>query len=199
MFLIGLDTSKSEENCISSLQNWLKLIQTFLHSTVIETSKLTRLQNCLSAYLQALKTDKLILTDPLSQSVKHNFGVPIVVVGCKSDIITVNNNFTTLTAAKELQAKLRTICLQFGAALIYTSVEKNTNIALLRKYIIHRLYSDDISLPLSIDVSPTIFYSYVIFFIRFMLLSYHIVHYPIVLFSEFKRMKSSFFKHYPLS
>eukprot|EP01038_Epipyxis_sp_PR26KG_P005039 gene5039-7030_t len=79
--------------------------------------------------------------------ISDNFGLPIVVIGCKSDLIPQEDN-AAINNAREVQAQIRTFCVEVGAALIYTSTTKNTNCSQLRKYLMHRLYPEYIPLDL---------------------------------------------------
>ncbi|KAI8801785.1 dynein light intermediate chain-domain-containing protein [Cladochytrium replicatum] len=80
---------------------------------------------------------------PLPQgALTKNLGIPIVVVCTKSD------NMIALEREKDfrddqfdyIQQTLRTICLKYGAALIYTSINKPTTLLNLRSYVLHRLF-----------------------------------------------------------
>ncbi|KAI8802306.1 dynein light intermediate chain-domain-containing protein [Cladochytrium replicatum] len=80
---------------------------------------------------------------PLPQgALTKNLGIPIVVVCTKSD------NMIALERERDfrddqfdfIQQTLRTICLKYGAALIYTSINKPTTILNLRSYVLHRLF-----------------------------------------------------------
>jgi len=78
-----------------------------------------------------------------------NFGIPIVIVGCKGDFfprkstkIGPSDRFDFITR------RLRKFALQYGSGLVYTSsVGKGTNIDLLQSYIFHRLYSFPFNAP----------------------------------------------------
>uniref|UniRef100_A0A8C7Q963 Dynein light intermediate chain n=1 Tax=Oncorhynchus mykiss TaxID=8022 RepID=A0A8C7Q963_ONCMY len=80
---------------------------------------------------------------PLGENtLTHNLGVPVMVVCTKCD--------TFLSLEKEhdyreehfdfIQSHIRHFCLQYGAALLYTSMKENKNLDLLYKYLVHRLY-----------------------------------------------------------
>lgn len=77
-------------------------------------------------------------------SIPHqNFGVPLVIVGCKSDLLAsvflqqqgVGDRFEYITR------HLRKFALEYGATLLFSSsVGTGTNITALQEYVYHRLY-----------------------------------------------------------
>nr|KAF6406634.1 dynein cytoplasmic 1 light intermediate chain 2 [Molossus molossus] len=80
---------------------------------------------------------------PLGDNVlTHNLGIPVLVVCTKCDAVSVlekehdyrDEHFDFI------QSHLRRFCLQYGAALIYTSVKEEKNLDLLYKYIVHKTY-----------------------------------------------------------
>ncbi|XP_063054057.1 cytoplasmic dynein 1 light intermediate chain 1-like [Engraulis encrasicolus] len=89
----------------------------------------------------------------------HNLGVPMMVVCTKCDAIS--------TLEKEhdyrdehfdfIQSHIRHFCLQYGAALLYTSVKEDKNLDLLYKYIIHRLYGFLFDVPAQVVEKDSVF------------------------------------------
>uniref|UniRef100_A0AAY5F0K6 Dynein light intermediate chain n=1 Tax=Electrophorus electricus TaxID=8005 RepID=A0AAY5F0K6_ELEEL len=80
---------------------------------------------------------------PLGENVlTHNLGIPVLVVCTKCDAVTVLEK--ELDYKEEhfdfIQSHVRRFCLQYGAALIYTSVKEEKNLDLLYKYIVHKLF-----------------------------------------------------------
>ena len=84
-----------------------------------------------------------------SSTLSANFGLPLIVVCTKCD--SIENLEGSFDYSEEhfdfIQHYLRKFCLQYGAALIYTSLRKssstmkeNKNIEVLKKYILHKLY-----------------------------------------------------------
>ncbi|KAK8844775.1 hypothetical protein IAR55_006625 [Kwoniella newhampshirensis] len=84
-------------------------------------------------------------------------GVPIVVVCTKADLMdTVGDSVGMKGGGWEertdwVQQVLRTICLAHGASLFYTASTQPTAYALLRNYLLHRLYSPPPSTSTSAD------------------------------------------------
>nr|CDJ96403.1 Dynein light intermediate chain domain containing protein [Haemonchus contortus] len=74
---------------------------------------------------------------PLEQGVlTENCGVSFVVVITKSDLC----NEITDQQADRILVQVRRLCLQLGAALIYTSAKNVKNIQVLYKYVVHRAF-----------------------------------------------------------
>merc|ERR1712125_285056 len=69
-------------------------------------------------------------------------GIPLVVVGMRSDSQNINEAAEVQSPVIEMH--LRQACICYGAAVIYTYVQEECkNVALLYKYLMHRLYSYD--------------------------------------------------------
>ncbi|KAJ2611932.1 hypothetical protein GGH99_004133 [Coemansia sp. RSA 1285] len=79
---------------------------------------------------------------PLGKGVlENNLGIPLVVVCTKSDamgVIERERGFKE-EAFDYIQQILRTVCLRFGAALIYTSTHNPKTFSTLYHYLVHRL------------------------------------------------------------
>lgn len=80
---------------------------------------------------------------PLPEGVlTRNLGLDIVVVVTKTDYMATLEK--DLDYKEEhfdfMQQHLRKFCLQYGAALFYTSVKEDKNCDLLYKYLVHRIY-----------------------------------------------------------
>jgi len=78
-----------------------------------------------------------------------NLGVPLIIVGCKADFFSRKWGHKSGGVGTEgdekfdfLTRRLRKMCLDYGAALIYTSaVGRGANVEELQDYIYHRLYN----------------------------------------------------------
>ncbi|KAK2819963.1 hypothetical protein Q7C36_021609 [Tachysurus vachellii] len=80
---------------------------------------------------------------PLGENVlTHNLGIPVLIVCSKCDAVTVleKDHDYREEHFDFIQSHLRRFCLQYGAALIYTSVKEEKNLDLLYKYMVHKLY-----------------------------------------------------------
>ncbi|KAJ2003008.1 hypothetical protein H4R26_003312, partial [Coemansia thaxteri] len=96
----------------------------------------------------AAKTAGVLL--PLGQGVLGtNLGIPLIVVCTKSDTM---DQMERERGFKEedfdyIQQVLRAVCLQFGAALIYTSTHNPATFSTLYHYLVHRLLTTPVTLP----------------------------------------------------
>ncbi|XP_063308293.1 cytoplasmic dynein 1 light intermediate chain 1 [Pelobates fuscus] len=98
--------------------------------------------------LQEEQDESVIL--PLGEdTLTHNLGIPVVVVCTKCDAISIlekehdyrDEHFDFI------QSHIRKFCLQYGAALIYTSIKENKNIDIVYKYIVQQLYGFHFNMP----------------------------------------------------
>ncbi len=135
-----------------------KIISIFNKESVKSTIK----SESVKSYLQNLKLSKFSSSSSETtqsfndagyiSSIRIDLGFPIIIIGCKSDTLTSADELVSVNQAKLTQGYLRTISLSFGAALVYTSAEKKTNLMLLKHYIYHRMFSDAVFMNLSIEV-----------------------------------------------
>uniref|UniRef100_A0A8C5KEK4 Dynein light intermediate chain n=1 Tax=Jaculus jaculus TaxID=51337 RepID=A0A8C5KEK4_JACJA len=94
-----------------------------------------------------------------ADTLTHNLGVPVLVVCTKCDAISVlekehdyrDEHFDFI------QSHIRKFCLQYGAALIYTSVKENKNIDLVYKYIVEKLYGFPYKIPAVVVEKDAVF------------------------------------------
>ncbi|KAB1264158.1 Cytoplasmic dynein 1 light intermediate chain 1 [Camelus dromedarius] len=104
------------------------------------------------------KDDSVVL--PLgADTLTQNLGIPVLVVCTKCDAISVlekehdyrDEHFDFI------QTHIRKFCLQYGAALIYTSVKENKNIDLVYKYIVQKLYGFPYKIPAVVVEKDAVF------------------------------------------
>ncbi|KAJ9089090.1 hypothetical protein DSO57_1016361 [Entomophthora muscae] len=130
------------------------------------------IQDYKDAPISAGEDRRAATTAPLSPinlpqgCLSRNLGIPLIIVCTKSDKIKQveregdykENHFDFI------QQTLRTICLQYGATLIYTSIHRPSSFALLRNYLLHRLFgasgSGEISQAGEAAPTPSILPSY---------------------------------------
>lgn len=166
-----LDLSKPED-CLASLQSWLFKITAYIskyHDDIkSEDSKTIKAQ--LQHYLRHARSTKGSVNKATTEEgaesdhtdsaadvettfMSEHFSLPIIVVGTKVDTVPVDSS-ADMKRAKEVQGRIRAMCLEAGAALVYTSTvgPSTTNCSELKKYLIHRLYPDQIGTELSIEV-----------------------------------------------
>ncbi|KXS12064.1 dynein light intermediate chain [Gonapodya prolifera JEL478] len=86
-----------------------------------------------------------------------NLGVPIVIVCTKADSIGMLERDSDYREEQFdfIQQALRTICLKYGASLFYTSTTKPHTTAILRSYVLHRLFHHHPALSVAAPSSPS--------------------------------------------
>jgi hypothetical protein len=167
VFVIVLDLSQPD-TCVPSLVDWLQRVHAYTkryHDSTAPAQSAASKQ----ALLQYVKTARIkkgraaketeeaepVLDDLSSEDLflQDDFAAPIVVVGNKADTVVADTS-AAMKQAREQQGRIRSICLEVGAALVYTSTTSAVagNTAALKNYITHRLYPDQISMELSLEV-----------------------------------------------
>lgn len=171
MFVIVLDLSQPD-TCVPTLVDWLQRVHAYTRryhdstapaqsaaskQALLQYVKTARIKKGKAAKdaeeaepaLEALSSEDLFIQD--------HFALPILVVGNKADTVVADTS-AAMKQARELQGRVRSICLEVGAALVYTSsttaasTGAGNNTAVLKSYVMHRLYPDQISMELSLEV-----------------------------------------------
>ena len=90
--------------------------------------------------------EKIKLNIPLKEGVlKTNCGIPIVFVINKSDVITQSSEKKKLIENSEfILTHIRSIAIEYGATIVYTSGKTNCNLTILYDYICHILFNFDL-------------------------------------------------------
>lgn len=112
----------------------------------------------MGAKVPSMETDHFLL--PLSDSIlTHNIGLPIVVVITKCDAMsTLEKDYDFKDEHFDfMQQHVRKFCLEYGAALVYTSAKDSRNVDVLYKYILHRVYGFPFTQPASVVEKDSIF------------------------------------------
>jgi len=173
--VIVLDLSKPD-TCLTSLQKWLVNINSFTSKYFAEqhTDNAKAQKQALLDYLKNVRKTKGGVVAPAAAApavaeeseseepeehfegnfISEFFGLPVVVVGTKADTV-VSDSSAAMRQARELQGRIRAVCLESGAGLIFTSTAggaAQTNCPELKKYIMHRLYPGQIGMELSLEV-----------------------------------------------
>lgn len=80
---------------------------------------------------------------PLSEGVlKTNLGIPMIVAITKADLLLYGDLRTYLDKHFDfIQKHLRQHCLTYAASLFFVSAKSGSNVEILYKYILSRLYS----------------------------------------------------------
>ncbi|CAM9489415.1 unnamed protein product, partial [Chrysoparadoxa australica] len=130
--LIALDLSKPWE-ALPELEAWAELLRKLVESKMAVLSE-EQQQQMLETARQGIPKDSL----------KINFGIPIVVVGCKADTLKCDS-FDAQQRLLFLQQRLRLFCLDHGASLVYTSSKTGLNTARLLQVTLSLLYAEAFS------------------------------------------------------
>ncbi|XP_006818435.2 cytoplasmic dynein 1 light intermediate chain 2-like [Saccoglossus kowalevskii] len=163
---------------MESLNKWARILRDHIELLEVDPEKTNELEKQLikhfqeytepesgdnsprrtSAVTPTADEEKVIL--PLGETtLTHNLGVPIVVVVSKSDAIS------SLEKEHEyrdehldfIQQYVRKFCLNYGAALFYSSVKENKNCDLIYKYMIHRLFDFPFNTPALVVEKDSLF------------------------------------------
>ncbi|KAL7749035.1 hypothetical protein RI367_005685 [Sorochytrium milnesiophthora] len=156
---------------LEQLEGWLAMLETLIKSTVqpaadanqpVDTEWWERLREAVDIHWKtyaepsaqangegggqsrpvSLQIDALLPLGP--GCLTRNLGIPIAIVCAKSDYMTVLEREQDYREERFdfIQQVLRTIALQYGAGLFYTTVQKPATFATLRAYALHRLCSN---------------------------------------------------------
>ncbi|XP_051949165.1 cytoplasmic dynein 1 light intermediate chain 1-like isoform X3 [Xyrauchen texanus] len=161
---------------LDSLQKWGSVVRDYLDKLRVPPETMRELEHRLVKEFQEYvepgsdldgvpqrrnpeSEEESILLPLGDNTLTHNLGLPIVVVCTKCDAIS--------TLEKEhdykdehldfIQSHIRHFCLQYGAALLYTSMKENKNLDLLYKYLIHRLYGFPFNIPAQVVEKDSVF------------------------------------------
>ncbi|KAG9341359.1 hypothetical protein JZ751_019465 [Albula glossodonta] len=97
---------------------------------------------------------------PLGDNVlTHNLGIPVLIVCTKCDAVSVLEKDQDYKEEHFdfIQSHIRRFSLQYGAALIYTSVKEEKNLDLLYKYILHKMYGFPLTTPALVVEKDAVF------------------------------------------
>ncbi len=101
----------------------------------------------------------LVPDDPLDDGIlTRNLGVEVIVVVTKTDYVAhLEKEDYRDEHFDFIQQAVRKFCLQYGAALFYTSVKDDKNCDLLYKYLVHRIYALQFRTPALVVERDAIF------------------------------------------
>lgn len=166
--------------CIAVLKEWLVLVQKELLSALPLAMKneqneanasyidLCSRHRGVSEKLQQERAELAEEGGAIAGQVRNNAqkycGVPLVIVGCKADVLDDAAYKASANEVKEVQAYIRYMCLQLGASFVMAaavpvdampSPDRSTggnsvNISFLRKFLFHSLFPEAVSLELSL-------------------------------------------------
>eukprot|EP01071_Lankesteria_metandrocarpae_P004789 Lankesteria_metandrocarpae@DN3693_c0_g1_i1.p1 len=175
--LICLDLSKPW-SIIDELKEWLDFLSEFVVSAFssLSVEEQEGLRDTLAQYVSNYRSEvqpekaqdfaKRHVADDTSGTAEHrrlnvNLGIPIVVCVCKADHAAELDTRITRGQIDVVEAFLRHLCYNYGAALIFTSAQdpanaKNTT--LLYRYLMHRCYGFDFAESASNEVKESLFF-----------------------------------------
>lgn len=110
------------------------------------------------AKVPSMEADAILL--PLSDgTLSHNLGLPLIVVLTHSDRMgELDKEYGFKDEHMDfVQAHLRRFCLNYGAALFYTSAKEGRNCDELYKYLLHRLFRFPFTRPASVLHRDSVF------------------------------------------
>jgi dynein light intermediate chain 1 len=96
---------------------------------------------------------------PLQEGVlKVNLGIPIIVVCNKIDLLLRGEKAPFLEQNLDfIQKHLRNYCLSYAASLIFVETITPTNVELLYRYILHRLYDFEFNIKAQVYEKDSLF------------------------------------------
>ncbi|XP_050689112.1 cytoplasmic dynein 1 light intermediate chain 2-like isoform X3 [Eriocheir sinensis] len=97
---------------------------------------------------------------PLAENVlTRNLGLHVIVVVTKTDYMsTLEKDYDYKEEHFDfIQQSIRKFCLQYGAALFYTSVKEDKNCDLLYKYLVHKIYNFPFRTPALVVEKDAVF------------------------------------------
>ncbi|CAM9366053.1 unnamed protein product [Discosporangium mesarthrocarpum] len=152
MVLVGLDLSKPWE-LMDSLERWTNVLEGHMNSLLQQLSVGAQ-DDLRDRVKKGLRTGGVPGVGSvvgggagddmpkLEEGVLgKNLGVPMAVVCCKADTLQ-NDTFEQQQRLHFIQQHLRRFCLNYGAALVYTSAKEGVNCTQLQRYILSRLYPE---------------------------------------------------------
>jgi len=148
--MICLDL-KEPWTMMEDLQTWLELLQTVSSDLMQELPMQeqdelrARVADAVGKYEEPADNDQTPKANGDAGGggmVKCNLGIPLVVAVMRADGASSLETQKTLGWSETIEVHLRSECLAYGAALIYTMVQakNNTNLDALYDYIMHRMY-----------------------------------------------------------
>lgn len=89
-----------------------------------------------------------------------NLFIPVAIVCSKTDLIEHGDKEIKSILEKNLdyiQYTMRKFCLEYGASLVFTSANSNSNMEMLYSYIVHRIYDQDFAFTSNINDKEALF------------------------------------------
>eukprot|EP00033_Pygsuia_biforma_P002697 GCRY01002979.1.p1 GENE.GCRY01002979.1~~GCRY01002979.1.p1 ORF type:complete len:465 (-),score=110.76 GCRY01002979.1:507-1901(-) len=175
--LLALDLSKPW-TVLEAFDRWMNFFSRHIESLELSSSEKKAAQNrvvrLFSRYREPQTTEAPSFGSAISLPTEEpdaaelelgegvltsNLGVPVVVVGCKADLLdSVASSYGwTEEHHDTLQHALRSRCLQYGAALVFTSGLLETNCDLLYQYFTHLFHGAPCTHPAQVLERESVF------------------------------------------
>ncbi|XP_069770503.1 cytoplasmic dynein 1 light intermediate chain 1 isoform X2 [Narcine bancroftii] len=164
---------------MDSLQKWVNVIQAHIETLKLPTGEKKEMEQSLVRQFQeyeepdketpvspqrrstvSQETNEESVVLPLgTNTLTHNLGIPVLIVCTKCDAISLLEKEHDYSDEHFdfIQSHIRRFCLQYGAALIYTSIKENKNIDLMYKYLVHKLYGFPFHSPVLVVEKDAVF------------------------------------------
>ncbi|NP_001080155.1 dynein cytoplasmic 1 light intermediate chain 1 L homeolog [Xenopus laevis] len=163
---------------LDSLQKWASVIREHVDKLKIPPEEMREMEERIVRHFQEYvepgdelptspqrrntssdECDDSVILPLADDTLTHNLGIPVVVVCTKCDAISIlekehdyrDEHFDFI------QSHIRKFCLQYGAALIYTSIKENKNIDIVYKYIVQQLYGFQFKMPAVVVEKDAVF------------------------------------------
>nr|XP_018909401.1 PREDICTED: cytoplasmic dynein 1 light intermediate chain 2 isoform X1 [Bemisia tabaci] len=179
MFVVSMTTPW---NIMEQLENWATILQDHIDKLNISPEKLEEYRNqCIHKWQEYiehgedLEIDSALRRTSRNTDEEHNYrnesfplGEGVLTRNLGLDIVVVVTK-TDCTASLEqdhdyrdehfdfIQQWIRKFCLQYGAALFYTSAKEDKNCDLLYKYLTHRIYGFSFRTPALVVEKDAVF------------------------------------------
>jgi dynein light intermediate chain 1 len=167
--MIVLDLSKPWD-VLDSLDKWMEVISKHINHLKLNAKQRQDMEERMVKLFQSYSDPDVSSSDvmaegdvvalPLEENVlKCNLGLPIIIVGTKSDVFAQleKNEKYKDEHFDFIQQHIRRFCLNYGAALFYTSTKDTKNIETLHKYLIHRVYGLKFDVPAYVVEKDAVF------------------------------------------
>ena len=131
VILVAIDLA-SPWKILDSLRGWIAKVEAAVHKVAPDAVEQlrSRMQERFGATL-SLKPGMLA----------KNIGLPLVVVGCKSDLFSnASSSVDAEMRVEFIQRHLRQVCFEHGATLVYASAKDDINCRLLFNTLIREIY-----------------------------------------------------------
>ncbi|MBN3279581.1 DC1L1 protein, partial [Polyodon spathula] len=164
---------------LDSLQKWSSVFREYIDKLKIHPEEIKEMEHRLMKQFQEYtnpgedlstspqrrntslqdEEDETVVLPLGENTLTHNLGVPLLVICTKCDAISglEKEHDYRDEHFDFIQSHIRRFCLQYGAALVYTSIKENKNIDLLYKYIVHILYGFPFNFPAQVVEKDAVF------------------------------------------